>query len=127
MRTSRGGGAPHHGKVEIFCVATRHRPKLYCLECAPCLGYLAQVQHRYWPLAQTVDYAELFVHDEAQQETALARDRRKQCRLRRLCQKKNVTETFCHKKTPWYGMNHPVSNACSTFRLSFSLMTECRL
>ena len=33
--------------------------------------HLAQFRHRHRPLAQAVDYAELFIYDEAQQEAAL--------------------------------------------------------
>ena len=34
--------------------------------------HLAQFQHKYRPLAKAVDYAELFIYDEAQQEAALS-------------------------------------------------------
>ena len=33
--------------------------------------HLAQFRHKHRPLAKAVDYAELFIHDEAQQEVAL--------------------------------------------------------
>ena len=80
-RCQHGGySAPLGSSVAYLCQhstrCARLRPQSHYLECATCPCHhraaLAQFRHKHRPLAKAVDYAEIFIYDEAQQEAALS-------------------------------------------------------